>query len=90
MSELYREADYHQAREAAQRQANKLRMPVGVCATKEYGRRGFSVQFLPRADRRQGYELRCEVVDPDPLATRRSRRRSVPLRAPAGSRRSRG
>lgn len=58
-------ADYHEARRYAQKRANSLGLSFGIEAANEFGRRGHTVKMLPRPDNRQGFELRCEVVDPE-------------------------
>ncbi len=57
--------DYHEARRYAQERANSLGLPFGIEAANEYGRKGHTVKLLPRPENRQGWEMRCEVVDPE-------------------------
>ena len=58
--------DYGRAREHAQAYANQLQRPVGIEAAKEYGRSCYRVKLIPiKVDQRFGWELRCEVVNPE-------------------------
>jgi len=66
MSEFY--TDYKKAHSAAVQLARQLGRQVGIEACREYGKPGFRVHHLPRPEKRQGFELRCEVINPeDPL-----------------------
>lgn len=62
--------DWHEARAEAQRRANAAQLDVGIRKVREYGRTRFVVSYLPRADRRYGDDLRCEVVTPEALTNR--------------------
>ena len=59
-------SDYRDARADAQRQANVYQRDVGIEAATEYGRRVYRLVLLPKPAQRQGFELRCEVVSPEP------------------------
>lgn len=58
--------NYHEARQAAQADANRFKRPMGVEKALEYGREVFRVKMLlTDPTKRFGWELRCEVVEPD-------------------------
>jgi hypothetical protein len=57
--------DYRRARREAQADANRFGRDMGIEKATEYGKTVYRVKFLPRADRRFGWELRCEVVTPE-------------------------
>lgn len=60
---------WQEAHTAALAKARTLNMEVGIRRAVEYGKVGFNVQLLPRADRRFGHDLACEVVRPtDPAS----------------------
>lgn len=62
-SQFFRE--YKDARQHAETQAKTLKYPHGIEASKEYGRKGFSVKMVPRDPKnRQGHEMRMEIVEP--------------------------
>lgn len=56
--------DYGEAHAYAQERADKLGIPQGLRATKEYGKPGFAVAALPREELRSGAELGVEEVKP--------------------------
>ncbi len=63
---------YEEARKEAQDKANAHRMDYGV---EELGgplAKGFRCFMLPRPEKRQGHELRCEVVRPETPAPARA------------------
>ena len=51
---------YEEARAVAQEQANNMQLSFGI--EKLNGK--WRVFMLPKPENRQGFELRCEVVDP--------------------------
>jgi len=56
---------YGLAREHAQAWANRLVRPMGIELANEYGRKVYRVAMLPiKRSQRFGWELRCEVVNP--------------------------
>jgi len=59
-------ATWSEARAHAQAQANKLGLSFGIEKPTPY--QGWSVKMLPRPENRCGWELRCEVVDPERIA----------------------
>lgn len=61
-------ASYRTARAEAQRKANELGFDHGLEANDLF--RTWHVFLLPEPKNRCGYELRCEVVIPGPMALR--------------------
>lgn len=59
-------ATWGEAVEAAQRLADLTGLEVGVEQTSGQVHRGYVVRLLPRAEHRQGWELRVGVVRPSP------------------------
>jgi hypothetical protein len=53
------------ARADAQRQANVYRRTMGIERAEEFGGTVYRVKMLPKPAQRQGWELRCETVEPD-------------------------
>jgi len=54
--------NYHEARAKAQTDANQFQRPMAI--EKFYD--GYHIKMLPiKSSDRYGWELRCEVVDPD-------------------------
>lgn len=59
---------WKEAHTAAVLLARQLNKEVGIYKTKEYNKQVYQVLHLPKPQNRQGFELRCELVDPgDPL-----------------------
>lgn len=59
---------WKEAHTYAVRLARELGREVGLWRVVEFGKEGFNVRSLPKAENRFGHELRCEVVAPsDPL-----------------------
>lgn len=58
-------SDWKAAHTAAQADANRLGLSLGIEKAKEYGKTVFRVSILPKPENRYGWETRCEVVDPD-------------------------
>ena len=56
---------YADAFNAALDLANLLGRETGIEKFKEYGKPGFLVHTLPKPENRFGFELRCEVVQPN-------------------------
>lgn len=56
--------DWKDAHRDAVRQARVYNREMGIEKANEYGRTVFRVKMLPKAENRQGWELRCEVVRP--------------------------
>lgn len=55
-----------EAHDRAQWDANHYGRPMGLEKAKEYGRTVYRVSMIPkRPDQRFGWELRCEVVEPE-------------------------
>lgn len=64
--------DYSEARSAAQAQANDLRRPMGLAATREFGRSGYVVFMVPSdPTKRFGRDATCEIVEPCQPQTQR-------------------
>lgn len=58
-------ASYQAALDFATARARELGKPLGICATNEYGKAGFTVRMLPeRPKDRYGWERSAEVVEP--------------------------
>ena len=56
---------WHAAKEYAQNSANRYRMSMGIESVRGFnGRAQYRVFMLPSVNKRFGFELRCEVVDP--------------------------
>lgn len=67
MNSFYR--DYHNAHAAALELSRNTGRPVGLEATKVYGKHGFCIALIPTLPRnRFGWETRCEVVEAAPPA----------------------
>ena len=58
-------ADYQRARDHAQKMANQTGREWGIAKAKPFGKTVFEVRGLPEASKRQGWELRAEVVKPE-------------------------
>jgi len=56
--------NYPDAHHAAQDRANRTGQSVGIHKTREYGRDGFNVSFIPGIGFRFGSDYLCEVVEP--------------------------
>jgi hypothetical protein len=60
--------NWKEAHTAAVILARQLNKEVGIYKTKEYNKQVYQVLHLPKPQNRQGFELRCELVNPgDPL-----------------------
>ncbi len=55
---------WREARTYAEEQANRLGVSFGIEKPTRFA--GWTVKMLPQAKYRCGWELRCEVVDPNP------------------------
>ena len=66
--------NYHEARLAAQVDANRYSRPMAIEKAREYGQEVFRVKMIP-ADtaKRAGWETRVEVVEPVEQSLNRQR-----------------
>lgn len=62
---MHTSPNYETTRKGAQEMANKSGMDVGIEKRCEFGASVFSASFLPKAENRCGWELRCEVIKPE-------------------------
>ena len=54
---------WEEARRTAETQANKYGIAYGITAPTAF-EKGWGILMLPKPENRQGFELRCEVVEP--------------------------
>ncbi len=61
--------DYGEARQAAEKLATETGQLVRLRAVKEFGRRGYCWNLVPRTDRQFGRDLEGELIEPLKIST---------------------
>lgn len=62
---MHTSPNYETTRRGAQEMANQSGHDVGIEKRNEFGATVYSASYLPKPENRCGWELRCEVVQPD-------------------------